>query len=60
MRMNFLRGVITGSILGAAVSMMTGSSSRNKGISFVGKRKSKNQTRRMLRGVTRTVNDLIK
>ncbi|ACV63083.1 hypothetical protein Dtox_2269 [Desulfofarcimen acetoxidans DSM 771] len=60
MRTNFWRGLITGSILGALLSMMTGSNKRFQNLSFGSKRKNTSRTRRMLKGVTRTVNDLIK
>ena len=60
MRTNFWRGLITGSILGAALSMMKGTRNRFDGLSFGGKRKSMSRTKRMLKGVSRTVNDLIK
>lgn len=60
MRMNFWRGIITGSILGAAMSIMRVSGRRLEGLGFTERRKSRSKTRRMLKGVTKTVNDLIK
>ena len=60
MRTNFWRGLITGSILGAALSMMKGSEKSFQGLNFGSKRKNMSRTKRMLKGVSRTVNDLIK
>ena len=60
MRTNFWRGLITGSILGAALSMMKGSNNRFESFSFGRKRKNTSRTKRILKGVSRTVNDLIK
>jgi len=58
---SFLRGVITGSIIGAAISMMVGKRQVEKrGILGQTSRQVRSRANRVLRGVTRTVNELIK
>jgi len=60
-RNSFWRGVITGSIIGAAISMIAGDSARErKGILGNSPRQARSGAHRMLRGVSKTVNDLIK
>ncbi len=61
MRSSFLRGVITGSVIGAAISMMAGKRQVEKrGILGQTSRKVRSRANRVLKGVTRTVNELIK
>ena len=61
MRINFWRGVITGSIIGAAVSMMVGVRQRDKkGILGYSPHQARTRAHKMLRGVSKTVNNLIK
>lgn len=61
-RNSFWRGIIAGSIMGAAISMMAGGRRRNERKSFLGyqPKQARTQAQRVLRGVTRTVNDLIR
>ncbi|MFX4263197.1 hypothetical protein ACOBQJ_13500 [Pelotomaculum propionicicum] len=62
MRTSFWRGVLTGSIIGAAISMMA--SGRRGYISkdavSSGAREAKSRAHRVLRGVSKSVNDLMK
>lgn len=61
MRINFWRGVITGSIIGAAISMMAaGRRQERKGILGYSPKQVRSRANRMLRGVSKTVNNLIK
>lgn len=62
MRAGFWRGVITGSIIGAAISMMAGGRNKqeSKGLLGYASKQSRSRAHRMLRGVSKTVNDLIK
>lgn len=62
MRSGFWRGIITGSIIGAAVSMMAGGKmvSRKKGLLGYTTGRRGLKARRMFKGVSRTVNNLIK
>jgi len=62
MRKTFLRGIIAGSILGAAVSMMAvGGIHRQGKKSILGyTARSRNRADRMMRRVSKTVNNLIK
>lgn len=61
-RAGFWRGIITGSIIGAAVSMMAAGRHRQERKGFLGQgsKHVRSRAHRMLRGVSRTVNDLIK
>lgn len=62
MRIGFWRGVITGSIIGAAISMMAGGRHKQKKEGFLGynSKQARSRAHRMLRGVSKTVNDFIK
>lgn len=62
MRSGFWRGIIAGSIIGAAVSMMAGGKmvSQKKGLLGYGSRRGDLKARRMFKGVSRTVNNLMK
>ena len=62
MRVGFWRGVITGSIIGAAISMMAGGRNKQerKGLLGYSSKQARTRAHRMLRGVSKTVNDLIK
>lgn len=62
MRSGFWRGIIAGSIIGAAISMMAGGKMVNqkKGLLGCGTVRAGSRTRRMFKGVSKTVNDLIK
>ncbi|HBC91547.1 MAG TPA: hypothetical protein DCZ10_01215 [Pelotomaculum sp.] len=62
MRSGFWRGIIAGSIIGAAISMMAGSNrvSQKKGLLGYRTGRAGSRARRMFRGVSKTVNDLIK
>lgn len=62
MRMGFWRGVITGSIIGAAVSMMVGGRHHKdkKGILGYSSHQARSRAHKMLRGMSKTVNNLIK
>jgi gas vesicle protein len=61
-RTSFWRGVITGSIIGAAISMMAGERHGHirKAMESSGAKEAKTRANRVLRGVSKTVNDLIK
>jgi len=59
MRTNFWKGVLTGGIIAAAVSMMTYGRGR-KEIMSNGVKQAGSRAHRVLRGVSKTVNDLIK
>lgn len=61
-RTTFWRGIIAGSILGAAMSMMAGGMQRQGKKSILGynSRKGRNRANRMMRTVSKTVNDLIR
>ncbi|GEM_PF-3494413 len=61
MRMNFFRGVITGGILSAAVSLLTSPRKRSEKRGLTGMvkpRKNRLQTQGVMRTVSRTVNDV--
>lgn len=60
MRIGFWRGVITGSILGAAIGMAAKGRHERKGLLGCGSKQARSRAHRMLRGVSKTVNDLIK
>ncbi|MCL6639292.1 MAG: hypothetical protein K6T80_06390 [Firmicutes bacterium] len=62
MRGSFWRGIIAGSILGAAMSMMAGTKNRRErhGIMGLGSRQTRSRARQMVRNVKRTVNEMIK
>ncbi|MEG3071385.1 MAG: hypothetical protein HQP61_09385 [Peptococcaceae bacterium] len=64
MRVNFWRGIVAGSIIGAALSMMTGRRDNRSRISRMMKGRSVREVRRsadrVLRGMTKSVNNLIK
>lgn len=62
MRMGFWRGVLTGSIIGAAIGMMTGTLHQKdrKGILGYSTHQAKNRAHKVLRGVSKSVNNLIK
>lgn len=62
MRASFWRGVITGSIIGAAISMMAGGwhKQEQKGILGYTSKRAKFRAHRVIKGVSKTVNDLIK
>lgn len=61
MRSSFWRGVITGTIIGATISMMAGGRRQErKGILGYYPKQVRSRANRVLRGVSRTVNDLIK
>jgi hypothetical protein len=57
MRSGFWSGIIAGSIIGAAISMMAGGKTvhQKKGILRAG-----SEGRRMFKGISKTVNNLIK
>lgn len=62
MRTSFWRGVLTGSIICAAVSMMAGGwhKQEQRGILGYTSKRAKSRAHRVIRGVSKTVNDLIK
>lgn len=63
MRTSFWRGVITGSIIGAAISMMAAGGHRgyiSKAAASGSAREVKSRAHRVLRGVSKSVNDLVK
>lgn len=62
MRSGFWKGVIAGSLIGAAVSMMAGSKMANqkKGLLGYSTGRAGARARRMFRGVSKSVNNLIK
>lgn len=62
MRTSFWRGVIAGGIIGAALSMMVGERRGYISKAMVGRgaREAKSRAHIVLRGVTKSVNDLIK
>ncbi|BAF59239.1 MAG: hypothetical protein HPY89_04135 [Pelotomaculum sp.] len=62
MRIGFWRGVITGGIIGAVISMIAGARHRqeHRGILGYGSRRVRSRAHRVIRGVTKTVNDLLK
>lgn len=61
MRTSFWRGVITGSIIGAAISMMVGGRGQmSRAMSSDSAIEAKSRARRVFRGVSRSVNDMIK
>lgn len=62
MRISLWRGMVAGSILGVAMSMMVGARRRreNQNIFRYGSRQARTRARQMLRGVRKTVNGLIK
>ena len=61
MRTSFWRGVITGSIIGAVISMMVGCRGQmSRAMSSDGAMEAKGRARRVFRGVSRSVNDMIK
>lgn len=62
MRTSFWRGVITGSIIGAAISMMVGErhGQIRKAMSSSGAKEAKSRATKVFRGVSKTVNDMIK
>lgn len=63
MKSGFWRGIIAGSIIGAAVSMMAGGGkmvSRKKGLLGYSTRRGGLKSRRIFKGVSKTVNNLIK
>lgn len=62
MRSAFWRGIITGSIIGVAVSMMAGGkvASKKSGILGHSTGRAGLRARRMFKGVSKTVNNLIK
>lgn len=63
MRTSFWRGVITGSIIGAAISMMAAGGRRgyiSKDAASGCAREVKSRAHRVLRGVSKSVNDLVK
>lgn len=59
MRTSFWKGVLMGSIIGAAISMMAHGRGR-KDILGQGVKQAGSRAHRVLRGVSKTVNDLIK
>ncbi|MDD4237987.1 MAG: hypothetical protein PHT62_05475 [Desulfotomaculaceae bacterium] len=61
MRSGFWRGIITGSIIGAAISMMAGDRvNQKKGLLGYSTGRGGSRARRMFRGVSKTVNNLMK
>jgi len=62
MRSGFWRGIVAGSIIGAAVSMLAGGKMVNqkKGLLGYSTGRAGSRARRMFRGVSKTVNNLIK
>jgi len=61
LRNNFWRGVITGTIIGVTASMITGGRRQERrGIINYNPKQVRSRANRVLRGVSRTVNDLIK
>ena len=62
MRSGFWRGIIAGSIIGAAVSMMAGGKTahQKKGLLGYSTGRAGSEGRRMLKGISKTVNNLIK
>lgn len=60
--MSFLRGIITGSILGAAVCMLMGSQKKPEKRGFIGmtipRTRGRSQAKGVLRSVGRTVNEV--
>ena len=62
LRIGFWRGVITGSILGAAISMMAGGKHKtdSKGFLAHGSKQARSRAHKMFRGMSKTMNDLIK
>lgn len=61
MRSSFWRGVITGSIIGAAISMMVGGRQGDmKAMASSGAKEARGRAHRVLRGVSKSVNDMIK
>lgn len=62
MRSGFWRGVIAGSIIGAAVSMMAGGKMVSQKKGFIGQRtrRSSARARRIIKDMSKTVNHLIK
>jgi len=61
-RMNFLRGIITGGILGAAVSILMGPEKKPEKRGLVGRtrprRDNRSQVKGVLRSVGKTVNEV--
>jgi len=60
-RMNFLRGIITGGILGAAVSILMGPEKKPEKRGLVGRtrpRRDRSQVKGVLRSVGKTVNEV--
>ncbi|MDD2554244.1 MAG: hypothetical protein PHP51_06710 [Desulfotomaculaceae bacterium] len=62
MRTNFWSGVMAGSIIGAALSMMVGDRRGHISKAAVGRgaREARSKAYRVLRGVSKSVNSLIK
>ncbi len=61
MRASFWRGVITGSIIGAVISMMAGGRQGDiKAMASSGAREARGRAQRVFRGVSKSVNDMIK
>lgn len=62
MSSGFWRGIITGSIIGAAISMMAGGNMVNQKKSLLrySTGRTGSRARKMFRGVSKTVNNLIK
>ncbi|MDD2443064.1 MAG: hypothetical protein PHS52_00985 [Desulfotomaculaceae bacterium] len=59
---NFWRGIITGGIIGATISMVVGGRRAQARRSILGmsSKQARSRANRVLRGVTKTVNDLIR
>ncbi|HOV79525.1 MAG TPA: hypothetical protein PK728_05410 [Bacillota bacterium] len=62
MRASFWKGVIAGGILGATISMMVGGRHKKEKIDLSGysPKMVKSRAHKVLRGMSKTVNDLIK
>ena len=62
MRTNFWRGVVAGGVIGAALCMMVGEHRGYIGKTMAGKsaREAEGRARRVLQGVTKSVDKLIK
>ncbi|MTI82948.1 MAG: hypothetical protein FH756_03410 [Firmicutes bacterium] len=60
MRMSFFRGVVTGSMLGAAVSLLLAPAKKDENTGFIGAQRPRNrsQTRGVLKNVSKTVNEV--
>lgn len=58
MRGGFWRGIIAGSIIGATMKMYMGNDRKNRRFSMGPRRRR--QANRMIRGVSKTVRDMIK